>query len=204
MKGDLRMFHKPTLGIVLALALAGCSSSRDRDGSVVILSPPPLLPPERRENVWHPDEVAPYAVGRYVDPRDRNMVHEAHTVYRRERSSRPNLTPPATAVFPSGEIAASSATNAVLFFHDALTAELNQQRAASQAIMEQSQQLLQNVQALGQQAHSLRESAEESSRMRTQWQAVTSRLDRLERRLRETDTSPATNAPLDTKKWFRR
>jgi len=106
-------------------------------------------------------------------------------LYRRERTSRPNLTPPAAAVFPCGEVAATSATNAVLFFRDALTAELNQQRTAPQAIVDQSQELLKNVQTLSDQAQSLRESAEETARMRSQWQALTNRLDRLERRLRE-------------------
>lgn len=204
MKSILASSWKPVLGSLLVLSLAGCSSSHDRGRSVVVYSPPPLLPPERRENVWHPDELAPYAVGRYVDPRDRNMVHEAHTVYRRERSSRPNLTPPATALFPSGEVAASSATNAVLFFRDALTAELNQQREASQAILDQSQQLLTNIHSLSDQARSLQQSAEEAARMRSQWQALTNRLDRLERRLRETEAAPATTMPPDTNNWFRR
>ena len=204
MKTNLSIYWKRTLGSVLLLALAGCGSSREHTRSVVVLTPPPLLPPDQRENVWHPDEVAPYAVGRYVDPRNRNVVHEAHTVYRRERTSRPNLTPPATAVFPSGEVAASSATNAVLFFRDALTAELNQQRTASQAIVDQSQELLKNVQTLSGQAQSLRESAEETARMRSQWQALTNRLDRLERRLREPEVAPATPPPPSTNKWFRR
>lgn len=192
------------LASLLTALLAGCGSPPEYPRPVVMLAPlapPPLLPPERRENIWHPDEVAPYALGRYVDAHDRNLVHEAHTVYRREQSSRPNLTPPATAAFPPGEPAATSATNAVLFFRDAFTAELNQQRAASQAIIEQSQQLLQNVRVLNDRAESLHQSAEEAARIRTQWQSLTSRLDRLERRLRETEAQ-APAPPPSTRNWF--
>ncbi len=193
---------KPTLGSLLLLALVGCGSPRECVRSTVVLPRPPSLPPERRENVWHPDEFAPYAVGRYVDPHDRSLVHEAHTVYRRERSSRPNLIPPATAVFPLSEAAATSATNAVLFFRDALTAELNQQRAVSQAIIEQSQQLLKNVRTLSGQAESLHNSAAEAAEMHSQWQALSNRLDQLEHRVRETEVqAPAPTPP--TGKWFR-
>ncbi len=125
--------------------------------------------------------------------------------YAREGGRRTNkVTGSLRCVPPSGEVAASSATNAVLFFRDALTAELNQQREAPQAILDQSQQLLTNNHSLSDQARSLQQSAEEAARMRSQWQTLTSRLDRLERRLRETEAAPATTLPPDTNKWFRR
>lgn len=195
---------KPTLGCVLLLALAGCSSSRQQSPPPVLLLLPSRLPPECRANVWHPDELAPYAVGRYLDPSDRNVLHEAHTVYRRERASRPNLTPPTTTVIPPGQAAATSATNAALIFRDALAAELNQQRATSQAIIEQSQQLQQKVRAFNDSAQSLRDSADETARIRTQWQTLTSRLDRLERRVSEAEMHAPPAPPPSTSKWFRR
>ena len=147
--------------------------------------------------------MAPYAVGRYVDARDPNLVHEAHTVYRREQSCRPNLTPPATAVFPPGEPASASATNATLFLRDALTAELNQQRAASRSIVEQSRQLQEQVRQLSTQAQALRDSVEETARLRNQVQILTNRLEQLEKRLRDAKpAAPPAAPPTPARRWW--
>jgi len=183
--------------LALVFVSTGC---RSQPPQTIIRIAPSLLPPERRPNVWLDDQVAPYAVGRYVDPRDRNVVHEAHTIYRREQSCRPNLTPPATLVIPPGEVASSSATNVAAVFRDALTAELNQQHTASQAVVEQSQKLQQQVRQLSSQAQALRDSVEESSRLRGQLQTLTNRLDQLEKRLREAATPVPPSAP--SKRWW--
>lgn len=187
---------------LLALALVGCRTSTKRE-PVVLLAPEPL-PPNRQVNVWHPDEVAPYVVGRYVDPRDPNTVHESHIVYRREKSSRPNLVPPAVVVFPPHEVAAPSAANVMQFYRDALTTELNTQRSTSEQIIEQSRQLEQSVGTLNEQAQSLRGSVEDVSRLRSQWPSLTNRLEELERRLNDLQSPADPPASNSSTSWFRR
>jgi hypothetical protein len=47
-----------------------------------------------------------YPVGRYVDPTDPNVLHEAHTIYRREAGAAWNLNPNAPTVVPLGPVLA--------------------------------------------------------------------------------------------------
>ena len=177
---------------LISFFLLGCHSAPRPCVLTLLVPPPAVLPTERRASVWTDDQVAPYAVGRYVDPRDRNVVHEAHTLYRREQSCRPNLTPPSGLVVPAPDTAATALTNATIFWRDALTADLNQQRAVSLRVIEQSQVLQQQVQKFTGQAQAVREALEESLRLRVQVEDLTNRLEQL--RLRET-AAPRTNAP---------
>lgn len=168
-------------GITIAAAfVAGCQSHPPQP-IVTLAQPAPFLSPEQRGHVWLPDEVAPYAVGRYVDPRDPNVLHEAHTLYRREQASRPNLAPPAALVLPPS--AGPAATNTTAFLRDALTAELNQQRAVSLSLVEQAKGLARSVSLLNQQSEEFRNALQEAAQVRAQWQAVSNRLWMLERQL---------------------
>lgn len=180
----------PVIPALAAAALIGCKSQPPQP--IVISQPLPFLPAEQRGNVWLPDQVAPYAVGRYVDPRDPQVLHEAHTLYRREQTSRPNLAPPAALVLPP--VAGPSATNATLFLRDALTAELNQQRAVSQSLVEQAKSLATSVHQLNQQTDEFRAVFQESARVRAHLQAVSNRLDMLESQLRSLPHGPASQA----------
>ncbi|MEO6994866.1 MAG: hypothetical protein ABI273_14760 [Lacunisphaera sp.] len=47
-----------------------------------------------------------YPVGRYVDPNDPGVMHEAHTIYRREAGANWNLNPNAPTVVPLGPVLA--------------------------------------------------------------------------------------------------
>lgn len=202
--------HAPT-GRLLRCQLVNTIDSSSIDTPIIALVAADLwhggelvVPTGTEPNVWHPDEVAPYVLGRYVDPRDPNMVHESHLVYRREKSSRPNLTPPAVVVLPSSEVAGPSAAHVLQFYRDALTAELNAQRTTSEQIIEQSRQLQQSVGTLNEQVQSLRQSVEEGARLRSQWQDITGRVDQLERRLREAQAPAETPQSNASGGWFRR
>ena len=175
-----------TLTVVTAL-VAGCKS--DPPCQIVAVQPP-FLTPDQRANVWLPDQVAPYTVGRYVDPRDPNLLHEAHPIYRREQTSRPNFTPPAGLVLPPA--GSPSASNATVMLRDALTAELNEQRATSQVLVGQVQSVDQVLRNLSSRTQEFRDAVQESARVRAQMQAVSNRVEALEGRLRtETPPSPS-------------
>ena len=178
----------PTLRLIAILStvlITGCCSAPTYR---FVTIPASVLPAQRTEAVWFPDQVAPYSIGRYVDPRDPSVIHEAHTLYRREQSSRPNLTPPEILVMPP--FASTPANNATTLLRDALTAELNQQRASSQALIEQAKSLANSVRQLNTQSQEFRDALQESARVQAQLREVNIRLQVLESQLRSTSASP--------------
>ena len=182
------------IGAVLALQVSGCKSD---SGCQIVSVSPPLLTTEQRGNVWLPDQVAPYAVGRYLDPRDPNLLHEGHTLYRREQTSRPNLTPPAALILPPP--GSASASNATAMLRDALTAELNDQRALSQVLVGQVKSVEQLLRNLSARTQEFRDAAQDFTRLSAQLQAMSNRCDQLESRLRGEPARPGpgsvTNSP---------
>jgi hypothetical protein len=170
----------------VTLLLGGCKS---KPPCHVVTLPPAYLSPEQRANVWLPDQVAPYTVGRYTDLRDPNVLHEAHTLYRREQTSRPNFTPPAALALPPA--GSSSASNATVMLRDALTAELNEQRVRSQVLVSQVQSVEQVLRNLSSRTQEMQEAVRESARLQAQLQSVSNRLETIASRLRvEAPASP--------------
>jgi len=168
-------------GVTAFVILTGCHSTPDYPFAEIPTPSPSVLPPESAVNVWYPDQIAPYAVGRYIDSRDRDVMHESHTIYRREQTSRPNLTPPAALMFPP--VASPPAITATSMFQDALTAELNQQRATSKAILDQAKALDQQLGRLNSQSREFHDTLQELGRVREQFLAVSNRLEFIERQL---------------------
>jgi hypothetical protein len=60
------------------------------------------------EKVRFGETLKAYPVNRYVDPRDPNMLHEAHLVYRKETAASWNLSPHAPTAIPLGPVLAVS------------------------------------------------------------------------------------------------
>ena len=97
-----------------ALLLAGCQTPQNTP-----IKPPPLpleppaapiaaseLDPHNVEKVRVAESLKAYPVGRYVDPADPTVMHEAHTIYRREAGANWNLNPNAPTVIPLGPVLA--------------------------------------------------------------------------------------------------
>ena len=100
--------------LVPALALAGCQALMTKQAAT---SPPPIesapapvagtdLDQNNSEKVRMSESLKAYPVGRLVDPNDPNLMHEAHTVYRREAGANWNLNPNAPTVVPLGPVLA--------------------------------------------------------------------------------------------------
>ena len=99
-------------------------------------TPPPAVEPV--EEVRYTDVVRAYHVGRYVDPNQ--TMHELHPVYRIEASARWNLHPGALTTAsllnpPPDAAFVPPPTN------DAIFAELNRQREATQRILSEAGRL---------------------------------------------------------------
>ncbi|HTQ32112.1 MAG TPA: hypothetical protein VMI53_12955 [Opitutaceae bacterium] len=100
---------------VLALALAGCQHMTKESAKAP--APPPVVAPpapvagteldqNNMEQVRLGESLKAYPVGRLVDPNDPEVMHEAHTVYRREAGANWNLNPNAPTVVPLGPVLA--------------------------------------------------------------------------------------------------
>jgi hypothetical protein len=101
--------------ILSTLAFAGCQVfdphvAKAPPAPHVEAAPAPVagteLDQNNVENVRVGEALKAYPTGRYVDPNDPNVMHEAHTIYRREAGPDWNLNPNAPTVVPLGPVLA--------------------------------------------------------------------------------------------------
>ena len=95
------------------------------------------------ESVRYAENIKAYPVNRYVDPANRGIMHEGHTLYRVETSARWNLRPNQPVAVPLGPLVAVVRNPAA---HPAplpgeLTAELARQKEATRTVIVQGERL---------------------------------------------------------------
>jgi hypothetical protein len=119
------------------------------------------LDPTNTEKVRLSESLKAYPVGRYVDPQDPNLMHEAHVVYRREAGASWNLNPNAPTVVPLGPVLAVADPAKA---PGPLPAELEQKMAEQNqlvaSLIEQNEALTKELGKLGQQIAELRQKQE--------------------------------------------
>ena len=130
------------LALLPLVFVASCAS---RPQLVVRPAPPAAVEPV--EAVRYSEVVRAYYVGRFVDPNHPETMNEQHPVYRIETSARWNLHPgPANTVNllnPPPDVAfAPPPTN------DAVTAEMNRQREATERVMSEAVRLSRSYEEL--------------------------------------------------------
>lgn len=163
----LRLTALLTIGTFLSV-LAGCVSQRQPEPAIPVH--PPSVPgteldPGNRQKVRFDENMKAYPVGRYVDPADSTLMHEAHVVYRKENSAAWNLAPHAPTVVPLGPVLAVS-DPAKEPPQQPLTQ--TEHKAVSQqqlvaALIEQNEALTLQLSALARQISDLRRSAASST-----------------------------------------
>src|SRR5882757_1802691 len=149
-----------------AALVASCKTQPQKAATVPALLPAPAVAPvsgtdldqTNTEKVRVGETMKSYPVGRYVDPQDSNVMHEAHVVYRKEAGSSWNLNPNAPTVVPLGPVLAvadPARTPAPL------PAELEQKMAEQNqlvaSLIEQNDALAKELAKLGQQLAELRQ-----------------------------------------------
>ena len=96
------------------IVLAGCETPQKEPAKAKSLSlETPVAPvatsemdSNNAEKVRVSESLKAYPLGRYVDPNDPNIMHEAHTIYRREAGANWNLNPNAPTVVALGPVLA--------------------------------------------------------------------------------------------------
>jgi hypothetical protein len=188
---------KTYLLIPLAI-LTGCSSPR-----VVQMPPQPstVLSPEQAESVRYAESVKAYPIGRYVDPNNDFVMHEAHTIYRVETTAKWNLHPRESADALLGTPVAlidSAKYNAPV--NAAVIAEVNKQKAATAALLNESTKL---NQTLSQLAGTFQAVGEQNLQLKQEMSVTEKRLDVLEDQLRNKQTADTSgiNINTNTNEW---
>lgn len=180
----------------LPLAFAACSSHPPK--KIVVASS--AVPLSRRvadpSGLRMTEQLREYRFGRYVDPGDPLVMHDAHPVYRVEQTAAWNLRADATTAStrPAPIAERTTATQ-----RDAELAELNKQRAATRAFTEQTAALNQRLAELGKAVAQTSEVAKQSLVLKQEMAAVRERLDALQEQsqAQRPETGPNSTAPAD-------
>lgn len=77
----------------LITLISSCAKKTPIDPYIVIKEIPKPLSPETTNQLRHPETLRKYAVGRYTDPNNRLVMHEAHDIYRVETTNKWNQQP---------------------------------------------------------------------------------------------------------------
>ena len=178
MKTHMTHSLKLCLCTIIITAIAGCKSA-PKPRALYVPVPEPNLPASANGSIWVPDQFSSYSIGRYVDPHDPGVLHDAHTLYRRETTGRWNLAPAYSLPLVSAEM-----KHDTIMLRDALTAELNRQRATSEALIAQARTLDQHLRELNAQSQEFHNVLQQSYQLRGQLMLVSNRLESIEGQLR--------------------
>jgi hypothetical protein len=141
----------------------------------------PLGEPISSDGLRTDEQLKEYRFGRYVDPHDPLVMHEAHPTYRVETSAKWDNRPQPGATIPPQKTVTANGTSA----NDAVVAEVNKQRAATRAVTEQTAALNQKLTELSQSISKTEEVAKDNlslkkdvAEMREHLEALDAQLNR--------------------------
>jgi hypothetical protein len=202
---------KQVLIYIPLILLSACASKKP-----VVVKMPPAVPgmtltTADMESVRYSENMKAYPVGRYVDPNNGLMMHEAHTIYRVETTAKwnlhPNVYPYAPGNLPGGPVVGIiDPAHADSPLTPEITAEVNRQKAATQALLAQGQRMSQTLNQLSKILPATVQVAGENARLKAQAQATERRLELLEDQFRKQQaatefTPPATPSVKGTNGW---
>jgi len=139
----------------LLIAIAGCASKPQPH---IVFEPPfPTPAIEPVTSVRHPEVVRAYHLGRRVDSRQPDLMHEGHPIYRVEAHSSWNLKPGLpTAIEVSPLNPPPSVAYAPPPTNDVVLAELKRQKDATERVMWEAHQLAKSYDELQKVLHDVR------------------------------------------------
>ena len=185
----------------LCICLAGCTSQRI--GTVA--PPPPPVPPVPRDaadSIRYPETLRAYHMGRHVDPSNPLMMHENHTFYRVEVTSRWNLRPgPPTEALAAKLESLPDPAHTPAPVNDEITAELNHQKEMTRKVTTEASRLTETLEQLSAALADARTQARQNVALKEKLSQMEQRLVALENELRQSQKPPesgATNAISDT------
>lgn len=195
--------------ILTLLAVALLSGCANHHAPTVEVRPRPApattLPNEGIESVRYAENLKAYPLSRYIDPNNRRLMHEAHTIYRVETTPRWNLHSEQPASIERGPAMRSPDRMSIAApERDELIVELNRQKEATRAVLQGTQVVSQRLNQLGESMQQTKQVAAENVVLKRQADATQQRLDALESELRRQKlpkAPPASADPSEKPDW---
>ena len=177
------------LTLILLLVVTSCAS---RPQPQVTVRPMPAPAVEPAESVRYAEIIRAYHIGRYVDPNHPDVMHEQHPLFRVEANSRWNLKPgdpcaPGEALLNPPRDAAFSPPPT----DDALAAEMNRQKEATERVMREASQLARSYEELQKVIKDMTVVAKNHAWMGGRILSAERRVGELEAELRKLNAPPA-------------
>lgn len=198
---------KRMLFFIPLILLSACASKKPVVVQMPRSVPGTILTTGDRESVRYGENLKAYSFGRYVEPNEGLVMHEAHTVYRVETTAKWNLHPNAPANVPGGPVVGiidpahkdSPVTPEVV-------AEVYRQKAATTALIVQGQRMNQALNQLSKTLSVTAQVSVENAQLKSEVTTTEKRLDALEYQFRKTQTeapftTPATPSMKGTNDW---
>jgi hypothetical protein len=192
---------KKLLIYIPLILLPACASKKP----VVVHMPPVVtgnaLSTADMESVRYSENLKAYPVGRYVDPSDGLVMHEAHTIYRVETTAKWNLHPDVYPYAP-GNLPGGPVVGIIDPAHSdspvtpEVVAEIDRQKAATQALIAQGQRMSQVVSQLSKVLPATSQVAEDNAQLKAQALATERRLELLEDQVRKQQTETEFTPPV--------
>jgi hypothetical protein len=180
--------------LIPIIFLSACSSTHQRSA---LLRATPVGRLVNANGLRTEDQLKEYRLGRYVDARDPLVMHEGHPVYRVETSAHWDLRPNDKSSLPRRDIVQSPSVSA----NDAVVAEVNKQRAATQGFTEQTATLNQRLNDLGEAVAQTKEIAEQNLALKRDVTALRDQVDTLEAQLRGRKSDKSSPPPSPDDSW---
>ncbi|MDE3100483.1 MAG: hypothetical protein KGJ88_13525 [Verrucomicrobiota bacterium] len=179
------------------ILLPACASRKP----VVVQMPPAvtgtILPTDDIESVRYGENLKAYSIGRYIDPNDSLVMHEAHTIYRVETTAKWNLHPNGPANIPGGPVVGIIDTaHKDSPITPEIVAEVDRQKAATMALLVQGQRMNQALNQLSKVLPATEQVAQENAELKVEAMATEKRLDILEDEFRKEQTQSQFTAPV--------
>jgi len=192
---------KSILLLSLAVTLTACAS---RHEPVVQVTPATVpgttLPSDDMESVRYAENIKAYPLGRYVDPNNSRIMHEAHEIYRIETTAKWNLHPNAPVSVPLGPVRVRDTAKTTTPVANELVAELNQQKEATKAVMQGGLAVSQKLGELAGKMQQTQEIAAQNAVLKQEVNTTKQRLDTLEEELRKQQRTVRVPQPDDRPK----
>jgi polyhydroxyalkanoate synthesis regulator phasin len=164
--------------LIPLICLGACVQQPPKKITIVAAPEPP-----RKMGLRMQEQVQEYRLGRYIDKR--NLMHEAHPVYRIEHPATWNL---------AGTETTSNATTA----NDAVIAETNKQARIAKFYAEQHAKVAEMLGNITSKLTDTKDVAADNLQLKTEIAVLEKRLRDLEAKLR---TSAANQAPIKESNW---
>lgn len=185
--------------LIPLLFLSACSTPK------LALQPQQLLPITDNSVVRYPEVIRAYHVGRYADPNDDLLMHDQHTLFRVEESTRWNFhSGPLDAVpFPPSPTPRDAAFSSAPV-NEAILVEVNSQRLATAQIMVQARTLSSALTQFQTALQQTRTNLQQTAALRETVNNINRRLDALQTAqgqlpsISTTNGAPRSSSPSNT------